>query len=274
LECGRMKIPILPPDINESFAKFTLIKGASAKDDKIRFGLETVKNVGGNIVQAIIETRERGGKFSSITDFIERVQHRDLNKKSLESLIKCGALDELGERAELLENLDSILSYSHEHQRQNSKGQNSLFSGTAVSVSPSIRMKPAKPAARKDRLAWERELLGLYISGHPLEEYQEKLQNKVILLKNLAERPKGSLVVIGGLVHSIKKIITKSGSPMIFATIEDLTGKTEILVFPKVLERTGSVWQEDKIIKVKGRISDSPRDDGIKILCEEAVEVT
>lgn len=273
MECGRMRIPVLPPDINESFAKFTLIKGETEKDDKIRFGLETVKNVGGNIVAAIIESREQGGKFSSITNFVERVQHRDLNKKSLESLIKCGAMDMLAERAQLLENLDTILSYNHEQQRQNTRGQNSLFAGTPLNTAAAIRLKPALPATKSERLAWERELLGLYISGHPLEEYKEKLQNKVIPLKDLALRPKSSLVVVGGLVHGIKKIVTKAGSPMIFATIEDLTGKTEVLVFPKVLERTGSVWQEDKVIKIKGRISDSPRDDGIKILCEEAIEI-
>lgn len=267
-ECRTMGIKVLPPSISESNETFTVVG-----KDEIRFGLASVKNVGTNIVRAIIDARVHSGRFSSITDFIEKVQHRDLNKKSLESLIRCGAMDELGERGQLFENLDSILAYSQEHQRQTQKGQESLFASLGAKIGAGIRLNPAEPASKKDRLGWERELLGLYVSEHPLEDYREKFQNKVIPVKDLPERARNSLVEIGGLIQKIKKIITKAGSPMLFVTLEDLTGKTEVLVFPRVLERTGAVWQEDKVIRVKGRISDSARDDGPKILCEEAVEV-
>ena len=280
-ECVRMKIPVLPPSINESYAKFTLIKGetmdlsveALAKSDKIRFGLETIKNVGANVVRAIIDAREQKGRFATIADFIEKVAHKDLNKKSLESLIKCGAFDEFGDRNLFLMNLDTILEYNHEYQKQISKGQSSLFGATAIVSAPTIRLRAAEPVLKKEKLAWERELLGFYVSEHPLEEYRDKFQNKVMPLVELENKPRGALVSVGGLIQSIKKIITKAGSPMLFVILEDLTGRTEVLVFPRVLERTATVWEQDKVVMVKGRISDSARDDGLKILCEDAREV-
>lgn len=270
-ECSRMEIPVLPPNINESFAKFTLIKETAG--DKIRFGLESVKNVGANIVQAIIGAREKDGKFNSLTEFIERVKHKDLNKKSLESLIKCGALDELGERGTLLGNLESILEYAREHQKHEKEGQTSLFSLTPEVKVSSIKLKTFPPAGKKEMLAWEKELLGLYITEHPLEEFREKLQNKVIAVKDAMSQKRDQMISVGGLVSSIKKIITKAGSPMLFVTIEDLTGKIEALIFPRVLEKNPAIWQEEKVLIVKGRISDAGRDDAIKILCEEAEEV-
>ncbi|KKS38478.1 MAG: DNA polymerase III subunit alpha [Candidatus Sungbacteria bacterium RIFCSPLOWO2_12_FULL_41_11] len=271
-ECARMEIPVLPPNINESFAKFTLIKNNN-ENDKIRFGLESIKNVGANIVQAIINARESGNHFQSITDFIERVRHKDLNKKSLESLIKCGALDELGERGPLLGNLENILEYARDHQKNESMGQTSLFSLIPEVKVSSIKLKSFPSAGKNEMLAWEKELLGLYVTEHPLEEYKEKLQNRVIAVNELKNQPKDKLLSIGGLVSGIKKIITKAGSPMLFVTIEDLTGKTEVLVFPRVLEKNPAIWQEEKILLVKGRISDAGRDDTIKILCEEAEEI-
>ncbi|MFY9462016.1 MAG: DNA polymerase III subunit alpha [Candidatus Sungiibacteriota bacterium] len=273
-ECVRMKIPVLPPSVNESYAKFTLIKGENGMGDKIRFGLETIKNVGAHVVQAIIDAREHKGRFVSVTDFIEKVAHKDLNKKSIESLVKCGALDELGERNLFLGNIDTILEYNHEHQREAGNGQVNLFSTAPQIIATSIKLKPAEPASKKEKLAWERELLGLYVSEHPLEEYRDKFQNKVTPLAELENKPRGALVSVGGLIQSIKKIITKSGSPMLFVTLEDLTGKAEVLVFPRVLEKTAAIWGQDKVVMVKGRISDSARDDGLKILCEEAAEVT
>ena len=273
-ECMRMGIPVLPPDINESFAKFTLIREDDPGNDKIRFGLETVKNVGVPIVEAIIVSRKKNGKkFSSLTDFVERVQHKDLNKKSLESLIKCGALDEFGERGLLLGNIDTILEYARENQKNVSQGQTSLFSlSPEINVS-SIKMKPKPAATKKERLAWEKELLGLYVSEHPLEEYKEKLQNKVIPMVDLKNQPKNRLLSVGGLVSSMKKIMTKTGSPMLFVTIEDLTGKIEALVFPRMLEKNPTIWQEDKVLIVRGKLSDSERDNSLKLLCEEVSEV-
>jgi DNA polymerase III subunit alpha len=271
-ECTRMGIPVLPPDVNESYARFTLIKGASDATDKIRFGLESVKNVGVNIVQAIITAREKGGRFVSITDFAERVQHKDFNKKSVESLAKCGALDGLVERNQLLANLDTILEYNRESQRTKAGGQTSLFSMTPDIQLISLRLKDAESAAKRERLTWEKELLGLYISEHPIQEYAERLKaRKTLPLKNLTVELRNQIVTIGGMVGSTQKIITKSGEPMLFVKLEDTTARTEVLVFPKVLARNPTVWQEEKVLVIRGRLSDK---DGVpKVLCEEAVEI-
>jgi len=268
-EARHMDIAVLPPSINKSKKTFTVVS-----DTEIRFGLGSVKNVGSNVVEAIIAARESGGEFLSVTDFVERVLHKDLNKKSLESLIKCGAMDMIGERNTLIHNLDTILEHSRSHQHAASSGQFSLFtSAPALDHSP-IRLKEVPPTPKRERLSWEKELLGLYISEHPLEEYREKMQNKVTPLKDVERTPKHQLVKIGGIISSIKKIITKAGSPMLFVKIEDLTGAIEVLVFPRVLEKNPAVWQEEKIVLVKGKLSSSERDATIKLICDDAIDIT
>ena len=270
-ETKRMGIPVLPPDVNESFAKFTLITGPKGAPDTIRFGLESVKNVGTNIVHAIIDARESGGKFTSISDFAERVRHKDFNKKSVESLAKCGALDALSERNIILANLDTILEYNRESQKIAHGGQDSLFSMTP-GITANIHLKEASPAAKKERLQWEKELLGLYVTEHPLLEYAEKFKkNYTLPLRDLASTPRDRVVTVAGLVNGIQRVTTKTGEPMLFVTLEDLTTRTEILVFPKVLIKNPSVWQDEKILMVRGRLSD--KDGTMKILCEEAMEI-
>ncbi|MBI4137643.1 MAG: DNA polymerase III subunit alpha [Candidatus Sungbacteria bacterium] len=267
-EARAMGIEILPPDINESFASFTVVA-----PKKIRFGMGAVKNVGANIVQAIIEERRAGGKFRSLTDFAERVRHKDLNKKSLESLIKCGALDALGERNYLLSNVDTILEYNRESQKAAASGQENLFGEFSGIRIVSLSLEEAVPAEKKERLGWEKELLGLYITEHPMQEYRERLtQNRALPLQQLsAPNLRNQRVAVGGIVNSIQKIITKSGEPMLFVKLEDITGRTEVLVFPKTLAKNPAVWQQDKILIVRGRVSDK---DGVpKVLCEDAVEI-
>ncbi|MBI2055316.1 MAG: DNA polymerase III subunit alpha [Candidatus Sungbacteria bacterium] len=243
--------------------------GAAPKE--IRFGLGSVKNAGTNVIQAIIDERTRNGVFKSVEDFIERVQSKDLNKKSLESLVKCGALDELGERNLFLKNMDRLLEYARDVQKQKAMGQSSLFSGLGGAPQFSLRLEACPPADKKERLSWEKELLGLYISEHPLESYRRALEGKVIPVAALGEKSKNSLVSVGGLVAGINRIITKSGSPMLFVQLEDFTGRTEVLVFPRLLEQNAGIWQTDKILMIKGRIS---RDrDEPKILADEVIEV-
>lgn len=272
IECNRMGIPVLPPDVNESFGQFTLIKAGAGEKDKIRFGLESVKNVGTNITQAIIEAREHGEKFSSVSDFAERVQHKDFNKKSVESLTKCGALDALGERNQLLANLELILEYNRESQRSRSGGHINLFSLTPEVKLTSLRLRDAEPASKKEKLVWEKELLGLYVTEHPLREYLEKLKAKHVLpINELAPTMNNQIVSIGGMVGGIQRKTTKSGDPMLFVKMEDLTGRTEVLVFPKVLARNPGLWQEEKVLAVRGRLSD--KDGSPKILCEDAIEI-
>lgn len=266
-ETRAMDIEVLPPDINESFETFTVVE-----EKKIRFGLGAVKNVGQNVVHAIIEERIRGERFTSITNFIERVKHKDLNKKSLESLVKCGALDMVGERNQILGNIDMLLDYNRESQKTSHEGLVSLFAMSPQAVTTSIRLKEFTTATKKERLAWEKELLGLYITEHPMSEYAHKLKvNHALPLKNLTPQLRDQRVSIGGVVNAIQKIVTKSGEPMLFVKLEDLTAKTEVLVFPKVLARNPALWQLDKILLVRGRLSDK---DGVpKILCEEAIEI-
>mgnify|MGYP001572675804 CR=1 FL=1 len=266
-EARAMGMEVLPPDINESLENFTFVE-----QSKIRFGLGSIKNVGSNIVYAIIAARKNGGNFSSLNDFVERIQHKDFNKKSLEALIKSGTLDKLGERNQMLENLDMLLEYNRESQKAKSGGQNSLFSLTPEIKLTSLRLKEVNPAAKREKLLWEKELLGLYVTEHPMQEYMEKLKaNKVLPLKNLNMDLRNQIVSVGGLVSGIQKVITKSGEPMLFVKLEDINARTEILVFPKVLARNPGLWQEEKVLMIRGRLSD--KDGNPKILCEDAIEI-
>ncbi len=266
-ETRAMDIDVLPPDINESFADFTVVS-----PKKIRFGLGAIKNVGGNIVQAIIDERTARGKFSSISDVAERVQHKDFNKKSIESLMRCGALDAFGERGTLLGNLELILEYNRESQRQKNAGQTSLFGTMTAIASSSLRLISKDPAVEADKLSWEKELLGLYVTRHPVHAYTDVfIKNNITPIKNITSKLRNQTVSVGGIISSIQKITTKAGTPMLFVKIEDTSAKTEVLVFPKTLAEFPDVWKEENIIFVKGRVSDK---DGIpKILCEKAAAI-
>lgn len=267
-EARAMRIEILPPDINESLKSFTVVS-----DKKIRFGLGSVKNVGSNIVDAIVEARKTGEKFASLEDFLERVRHKDLNKKSLESLIKCGALDKFGERNQLLGNAEMLLEFNRDSQKTRSGGQTSLFSLAPEIRVSALRLREVEPATKREKLSWEKELLGLYITEHPIQEYLDKLKaNRILPLKDLSLDLRGRLVSVGGMVGGVQKIITKSGEPMLFVKLEDAMNRTEVLVFPKVFAKNPGLWQKEKILMVRGRLSD--KDGQPKILCEEAIEIS
>ena len=177
-ECQRMSISVLPPDINSSFKDFTVIKKNKNETgkDQIRFGLLTIKNLGENIADAIIAEREAGGSYKDIENFVTRIHNKDLNKKSVESLIRCGAIDEFGDRNMLLVNMENLLSYAKDKQKQSSFGQVSLFGNTDKTELPPFRLSPAEPAKPWEKLIWEKELLGLFISDHPLNSYQIQLK--------------------------------------------------------------------------------------------------
>ena len=260
-ECKQMNIKVLPPNVNQSDQDFT-----KASDRIIHFGLRAVKNVGHNIVQSIVEERKQNGLFKSIADFIERVESKDLNKKSLESLIKCGALDSFGERNQLLASLEQMLNLARETQKAKQNGQVSLFTDQTKTTLPSLKMTTAAAASKKECLSWEKELLGLYISEHPLKNYQQRLAKLALSCQNLSKNQIGRRVRIGGIINKIQKINTRAGQLMLFVEIEDLTGRIETLVFPNILEQTATAWQEEKIVLVSGRLSD--RDGNLKILCD------
>jgi len=270
-ECKRMKIPVLPPDVNESFGGFTVIKPES-KDytDKIRFGLYTIKNLGTDISDAIINERKENGRFDSFTDFLERITHKNLNKKSLEALIMSGAMDKLGERGQMLANVEEALVYNKD-QSDETKNQSSLFGAMEDQSSvPTLRLKDSPPASKTDMLAWEKELLGLYISGHPLDEHREKLEKRSADIQKIKEKSDGAIVVAAGIVEDIREINTKKGERMAFVRLSDYNESIEMVVFPGVYFSYKDMFEEkEKCIKVKGRISER---NGDKSIIVEAVK--
>ncbi len=269
-ECELLGIQVLPPDINESYSTFTAVFNPESKipEKKIRFGLLAIKNVGKNIAKTIIRERKENGHYKSLEDFLRRVQTKDLNKKSLESLIKSGALDIFGKRNQLLENIDSLLIYAKTAEREALNGQTNLFGVLPVKNAPALRLREAEPPSKKQRLKWEKELLGLYISEHPLQEYSHHLKSIATPISEINEHPKGNgSVVIGGVITNIKKVITRNNQPMLFVKLEDMSGRIEVLVFPKILEQNPALWEEDNIVLAKGRVSD--KDGSAKLLCSE-----
>jgi DNA polymerase-3 subunit alpha len=208
-ECKNMNIPVLPPNINESYGGFTVIRNGN-KSEKIRFGLYTIKNLGTDISDAMINERKTNGKFKSITDFLDRIKHKNLNKKSMEALIKSGSMDELGERGSLLFNLENMLEYNKEALKQ-SANQTSLFGGLSEVALPSFKLKDAPPATQAEKLSWEKELLGLYVSGHPLDRLKEKLESRDMNIRKIKEDGKNGMpVVIAGIIETAKQVVTKN----------------------------------------------------------------
>jgi DNA polymerase-3 subunit alpha len=265
-EARQMKIQVLPPDINESAERFTVV--TKAEQPTLRFGLTAIKNIGVNIVNALIAERKTGGAFSDIENLVTRIQHKDLSRKSLETLAKCGALDQFGERSTLLANIDTLLIHAREKQKHSTMGQVSLF-GDALEVElPPVKLSPAEPSSKADRLRWEKELIGLYVSDHPLSEYQARLAlEKPTAIRDLKPTP-GHTARIAGLVVSNHKIITKTGKQMLFSIIEDLTSKIEVVVFPSVLEQTQNAWAPNTVVVLSGKIDN--RDGSMKFLCDTA----
>jgi DNA polymerase-3 subunit alpha len=229
-----------------------VIKG---ERDAIRFGLNSIKNFGEGIGTSIIAERKKGGPFKSLVDFLTRIKDKNLNKKSLESLIKSGAMDNLGERGVMLGNLDDLLKFNKEaHGVEN---QDSLFGlMTDTSTLPTLRLKPAEPAAIADKLMWEKELLGLYVSGHPLDKYKEKLATRDMTIKEVKEMMREGMQAIAyGLLEEVKPILTKGGDKMLFVKIADYSGSIEAVVFPKTLKLYEQIFMPEACIAVKGRLS-------------------
>lgn len=253
-ECKRMGIEVLPPSINESFSQFSVIRDEGGPY-KIRFGLTTIKNFGQGISSAITADRKVNGKFKDLADFLDRIKDKNLNKKSLESLIKCGALDDFDERGALLSNIDKLLEY-HRERMNASKNQDSLFGLMADnSTIPVLRLGPGTAATQKDKLTWEKELLGLYISGHPLEAHKDKLLSVKTSVAKLNEMHEGDEVVIAGIVEQIRDVLTKGNERMVFMRLADFTGVIEVAIFPRVLNDYRTFVEPDACIAIKGKVS-------------------
>ena len=250
-ECRRLGIEVRPPDVHRSGLGFTV------EGEAIRFGLLAVKNVGEGAIESIIDARTDGGEFRSLTDFCSRVDLRLANRKVLESLIRVGALNAFGHPAQLLLGLDDALAAGQATQRDRVSGQTSLFDMGADDAAALERPLPATPETPvRERLRWEKELMGLYLSDHPMGEVAERVGLFVTAytgdLKD--ESLDGQRVVLGGIVTGQRTILTKSKSTMAVVTIEDLQGTVEIVVFPKTYEQTMGMWRDGAILLVAGRV--------------------
>jgi DNA polymerase-3 subunit alpha len=275
-ECKHMGIKVMSPDVNESFVEFAVVPGESS----IRFGMAAIKGVGVGAVEEILRAREEG-KFVSVEDFAKRVSTQKFNKKAWDSLIKSGAFDAFGERSDLLFNLESIQAFASRVQKAALSGQGDLFGGLgdAAAVQSTMTMQAAPTKyTDKEKLMWERELLGLYISAHPLDNYDSYFEEQTIPLMRITPDVDGKKATIGGLVSTVRTIITKSGTKMAFVGLEDKTGEGEVIIFPNLYEQVGAKLIQDAVIRVTGKISARDRDGNMgteaKMIADEVVEVT
>ncbi|MDP6659848.1 MAG: DNA polymerase III subunit alpha, partial [Candidatus Pacebacteria bacterium] len=252
-ECKRMNIAVLPPDINESFGDFSVVPGESPT---IRFGLYSIKNFGEGIADSIIQERKDNGKYTSIANLLERVQDKNLNRKSLESLIKSGALDQFEERGTMLSNIEMLLSYSKEFADL-PDSQDSLFGALPQNDSSSTLVLPkSDPISMDEKLLWERELLGLYISGHPLDKYREKLEKRSADIHKIKEELReGMQTVVSGIIEDARVILTKGGDQMAFLRIADFSDNVEVVIFPRLFTNHKDLLQAENCISIKGRLS-------------------
>lgn len=269
LECKRNKIPLLPPDINKSDSDFS-IEDIDEKTGagKIRFGLSAVKNVGEAAIETIIEARKEKGEFKTMTDLISRVDLQKVNKKTLESLIKAGAMDAFGKRASMLAAIPEFVEKAHKKREERDSGQGSLFSEEVIEEKDALPEVDELPS--EELLLFEKQLLGFYLTNHPLVAYFEQIEKKTThkigdITIELAKSP--SPIIIGGFVSQSKKIITKkSNAEMAFVKLEDSSGSVELVVFPKVYEKTKEFWVQDKIVLVKGKVND--REDRLSVIVD------
>jgi DNA polymerase III subunit alpha len=269
-ECVRAGIPVEPPDVNQSAANFSL-ESAEDGQQRIRFGLASVKNVGEGVAEGIIGARASGGPFQAIHDIFERVDSGYLNKRALESLVKAGTFDKLAERGALLANLDRLISYAQKEQKQRESGQTSLFdlmAGDGAAIQ-GPELEPAPEATQQQKLTWEKELLGIYLSEHPFARVAQELRGVLTcgLVEINAEYSARDLVV-GGVVSGIRTLTTRDGRAFVAAEIEDITGSVEVTVWPEMWEQTRNIWQAGNIVLVNVRVR--ARDDRLQLSVQKA----
>jgi DNA polymerase-3 subunit alpha len=277
-ECKKMGIDVLPPDINESFVEFAVVPETGA----IRFGMNAIKNVGTAAVEEILRARAAvNGRFESLEDFLASVNPRIVNRKAMESLVKAGAFDNYGERSTLLHNLEVMAAYAGRLQKQANSGQADLFGELTedVHLKPTLTLDaPTVPIEMREQLVWERELLGLYLSQHPLELFEAYLEEQTVPLNSIKPEHDGRAVVVGGSVVEVREITTRNGQKMAFVKIEDRYGETEVILFPGSYQQTIGTWERDKVVLIRGKVSTKGRDgsqtDEVKIMVDDAREIT
>ncbi len=268
-ECERIGIEVLPPDINESFGPFSVVpaiqsaKSNSQKDKsktntenaKIRFGLTTIKNFGEGISEAIVTERKKNGEFKSLTDFLNRITDKNLNKKSLEALIKTGAFDRFEERGVLMHNLEKILNYSKEKTESIASSQDSLFDSVEDMSLGSVVLEDSKPATKEEKLLWEKELLGTYVSGHPLDSLRDELDKYQSITKIKKDKQDGIPIDTAGIIDTVKELLTKKGERMSFVQLSNHTDSIEMVVFPKLYRENHKLLVSGNCIALKGHLS-------------------
>jgi DNA polymerase III subunit alpha len=285
-ECKQMGLNILPPSVNESFSTFTVVaESLQEKHPRIRFGLNAVRNVGENVAKAIIHARKQAGPFADLEGFLSRLGSDALNKKSLEGLIKSGAMDMFAKRSALLENIDKMILFIKEVELSKSTKQINIFSlnGIAESALPQLVLREASDYGEKQILDWEKEFLGLYVSEHPFSEYEKKLKGLIQPISHLSAGSGNSdgenkyrqkaTTRVGGVVVSSKKIITKKGDPMLFLTIEDSLRSVECLIFPRLYQQIENqeVWNSGSLLIIEGSMSD--KDGELKLLANNVLPI-
>lgn len=276
-ECQHMGIDVLAPDINESFLEFAVVPGKN----QIRFGLNAIKNVGSGAAEEIVRARDKNGKFTSLADFFNAVNSHIVNRKTIESLIKSGGFDDFGDRQFLLDNVDTMLSFGLKSQKDENSGQTDIF-GAQTDEHPSLKPELTLGESTiktpiKQILQWERELLGLYLSEHPLDQYAILLEEQTVPISAILPEHHNKTVQVGGEIISEKEIMTKNGQKMSFVVLADMNSEVELVVFPNVFQQTVGIWEIHNIVIAKGKITSKNKqgeDDDIKILVDEAREVT
>lgn len=275
-ECKRMGLRVLGPDINESYSDFATVGTTGT----VRFGIAAIKGMGKALAEEVIAERDANGKFKSVCDFTKRVSGSKFNKKSWESAIKTGCFDSFGDRSDLLYNLEKIQAYGNKMQKDASNGQTDLFGamGAAVEI-PEVEITPAPTKySDKEQLMWERDLMGLYISAHPLDKYEAYFQEQTMPISEIKPNIDGATVIVGGIITNVRSLVTKSGSKMAFVKIEDKISEIEVIVFPKTFEQVGAKLVQDAVVKVTGRVNATDRDgnkiDEVKINAEQIDVIT
>ena len=263
-EAQRMGMKIVPPHVNKSFSEF----GVDPETKNIVFSLSAIKGVGVGVAEAIQEERKQNGPFTSLTNFVERVPKNVVNKKTVECLAKVGAFDTFGERAQIVAAMDQITKFSSSLDKQQNASQMGLFGGSSgVQVKSAIKLPDVPPATKKDRMAWEKEFLGLYLSDNPLSEHRGTLAQLATPIARVNESMVGKRLRIGGIIASCRRIVTKTGHAMLFTKLEDASNRNmEVVVFPSTLEQNPGVWEEDRVVLVEGRIN--ARDGELKMVCD------
>jgi DNA polymerase-3 subunit alpha len=274
-ECRKMGIEVLPPDVNASEMDF-VIAGVEEGTPAIRFGLGAIKNVGEGPVQTILAARREGGPFKNLDDFCRRVDLRQVNRRALESIAKVGALRPFGTRSQLLAATEHILGHSASIHKAKDVGQMSLFgAATGLTFSAEVAILGALPeipeVPRKEILGWEKDLVGTYISEHPLQSVIADLQNTIThFSRDLDDSLNGQTATLAGMINYVRRHTTRKGDPMAFVGLEDLQGLIEVIVFPRTWKETQEKWQLDKIVVVRGRVDAKGREP--KIICESVTD--